>query len=1546
MRLTGGADRGRAIAISGVCMVLILGLFVAVLSRPALAHTADVILALPSFDEVLLDGEVTATEWADAESVMLRPGSVGGPETTLAVKHNDSFLFVALDAIGDLTEDRGDQAWIAFDTEHDGLAALGREDIFFHSEFFEGGQAHYTFDGRAWSIQDSPYDAARPHHLGLASEWSFGPSNGSALDHRQVEFRIPLALLGGTPGDVVGFLVTVIDVQTGGQSSWPQPLPRGQLNDYGDLLLTTPAGPADLLLLPPTQEKAARAGVAITYELSVTNRGSGGSDTFDFTTTSAWEVTLWDSTGTTTLGDSDADTLPDTGLLAMGASLALLARVEVPPNATGPNEATVNAASSLDTNVSANALLITELPAARFKIISSARRVVTFGVGNYTVGLSFPGEDIYRARNDGPFGVHLILYDASDTLDQNDHTTQAYDFTAFQKPVAVLAPPHTDTGLDTDGDGFFDHLAVEVQIEVREGGIFLLTADLWGSLIDRTSNFTTLAPGLHAVPVWFDGRHINASDVDGPYQVSLVLYDFVTTEFLDRAVHTTADYLHVEFQTPRAAFASPHADTGLDTDGDGLFDYLVTEARLTVNQADTYRVDGTLSGSRAGFTSNTTTLGAGSHVVPLWFDGVEINVSQIDGPYTVDLQLYSVTTFDLLDAESHTTAAYGHLEFEAPRARFVSPHGDSGRDDDGDSQFDVLLVNVTVEVEVQGKYTVGATLRDADSLFVLSSKNRSTLEVGAHWLQLTFPGPRINASDIDGPYAVGLSLIEDSTSLVLDADAFATSAYSHVDFDAPSGRLLAPHADAGQDKDGDGLFDILVVEAGVVIQEAGSFLIEAYLSNPTFQLSLFGFNVTSLEAGSQFVELAFDGVAINLSGRNGPYLVELYLYDWDTFEFLDNETHTTQSYGHHGFDGPAARLGSPHSDRGMDTNGDGAFNSLVVLVEVDVAEEGTFSLNAFIYDPSFTLFFSAGNVTTLDIGLHAVAVVFDGARINATRVDGPYTVEISLTDVATLRLLDSDVHTTANYAAVEFEGPEPLLATPSVAPPTIDGAIAQGEWDDAAFVNLEDITGNGVPGFLLVTNDWRYVYIAYDATGDTTEDAFDLASIAFDTGNDGVPTTGREDQFVQGGGGANDQGHYVYLASIATWVLQDSPYDARLPGHEGLASAAGFGASGRETTPHRVYEFAIPLALIGAMPGEVLGFFGGSQFVPGLFDDSSGEWSLWPVWNSGPLGLSAYGTLVLGISDDLVPPTLVILDPAPDAILGTGDVRVTWFARDFQSGVDYLEVSLDSGDATVLPPTVFSHTFSGLAEGPHTVRLRAVDVSDNAQTEFLNFTVDTVPPTVLIISPFPDVFLNRSRGELAWVAGDATSGVSTLRLVLDGEVLATLPATTTRTFVERLDEGRHVFEVQATDRAGHVGTDSVAFTVDTVAPVLYVSLPESEVVITTSRIEVAWEASDPTSGVTRFEVRLDDRQAFVFPATSASFVLSDVQDGMHTVNLSAFDRAGNEETVAISFRVDTNPLSPTGPFGVGPLAAVIATAGVAAVVLFLLFLRKRGRPPS
>jgi hypothetical protein len=228
----------------------------------------------------------------------------------------------------------------------------------------------------------------------------------------------------------------------------------------------------------------------------------------------------------------------------------------------------------------------------------------------------------------------------------------------------------------------------------------------------------------------------------------------------------------------------------------------------------------------------------------------------------------------------------------------------------------------------------------------------------------------------------------------------------------------------------------------------------------------------------------------------------------------------------------------------------------------------------------------------------------------------------------------------------------PTIFSPwTLSPPSIDGQFSPGEWSDALQVDPRTVMGNRLSNFMFLKNDATNLYIAYDVVGDHTADFEDSAAIAFDTGNDAVATEGMEHIFSVGGWSESYQNHRIYNATTATWVVEDAPFESSLPNHATLDLQRSFTQTPLEAMSHPVIEFQVPLAILGAVPGDTLGFASGSPAgasQAGVSDSwGFGYFASWP-FAFGPMmgspALEEYGNLVLG-----KPPV--------------ADVIVTWIDR-------------------------------------------------------------------------------------------------------------------------------------------------------------------------------------------------------------------------------------------------------------------------------------------
>jgi parallel beta-helix repeat protein len=646
-------------------------------------------------------------------------------------------------------------------------------------------------------------------------------------------------------------------------------------------------------------------------------------------------------------------------------------------------------------------------------------------VGIQTIELRFRGDMIQRSGRDGSYRVSLDLYGAEGWLDSGEHWTQPYTHDQFQL-FALFAPPHSDYGLDTDNDGLYNFLVVGANVSVSTAGRYQIS----GSLYDNTGNYITgsgwvenyLDVGTWTIELRFDGQQIERSGIDGPYRAYLWLYDN-EWNWLDSGEHWTTTYTHDQFQPPPALFAPPHSDHGLDTDNDGLYNYLVVGARVDVITPGRYLVYGYLYDNAGNNIPNAYAqaenyLDIGTQTLELRFRGQEIERSGRDGPYRVSIVLDNYE-YGWLDSGEYWTAAYTHDNFQPPPAKFAPPHSDNGLDTDNDNLYNYLVIRANVAVSTAGTYRISSSLYDNTGNYISNAyaSTENYLDVGTQTIELRFNGWWINSSGRDGPYRVSLSLRDSEWNWLGDNEHW-TAAYTHDNFQPPPAKLAPPHSDYGLDTDNDNLYNYLVVEANVVVATAGRYSIESTLyDNTGNSITWSGWVENYLDVGTRTIELRFKGYEIQRSGRDGPYRVSMTLYGSEGW--LDWNEHWTTSYTHDQFQPPPAKFASPHSDYGLDTDNDNLFNYLIVEANVVVETPGRYHIDSSLYDNNGNYITSAWAENYLDAGTCTIELRFDGLQIRRSGMDGPYRVYLSLYGAE--GWLDSGEHWTGAYANENFQ---------------------------------------------------------------------------------------------------------------------------------------------------------------------------------------------------------------------------------------------------------------------------------------------------------------------------------------------------------------------------------------------------------------------------------------------------------------------------------------------------------------------------------------------
>lgn len=263
-------------------------------------------------------------------------------------------------------------------------------------------------------------------------------------------------------------------------------------------------------------------------------------------------------------------------------------------------------------------------------------------------------------------------------------------------------------------------------------------------------------------------------------------------------------------------------------------------------------------------------------------------------------------------------------------------------------------------------------------------------------------------------------------------------------------------------------------------------------------------------------------------------------------------------------------------------------------------------------------------------------------------------------------------------------------------------------------------------------------------------------------------------------------------------------------------------------------------------------------------------------------------------------PMLNINSPSNGGFVDKSTVEVSWTATDATSGIRGFQYRIDGGEWSN-EITIMNYEFADLADGQHTIEVKAIDKAGNEASARVNFAVDTA-------SPNTEAEISGNAGDGGWFlsdvtavlkSADATSTVAGIEYRLDGG-----PWTDYSQPIVLTGEGVFALEFRATDAAGNVEMSrALTVSIDRTGPVAEILSP-SEGGLLGLEQKLTWAGSDGGSGLRGYEYRVDG--GAWTPISALTFDLGSLADGVHTFAVRAVDNAGNlGEEASVSFTIDT-----------------------------------------
>ena len=155
--------------------------------------------------------------------------------------------------------------------------------------------------------------------------------------------------------------------------------------------------------------------------------------------------------------------------------------------------------------------------------------------------------------------------------------------------LAQLSGAYTDAGVDTDNDGQLEALRITVGVNVTAPATYQVVGWLQsgtGANLAWAYASANLSAGAQQMQLEFDGKLLRLQGENGPYKLAHIELrtgdDGDVVDFADNA-YTTAAYAATSFVAPAVTYTGAYADSGVDSNSNGLFDTLNVNVGVQVN---------------------------------------------------------------------------------------------------------------------------------------------------------------------------------------------------------------------------------------------------------------------------------------------------------------------------------------------------------------------------------------------------------------------------------------------------------------------------------------------------------------------------------------------------------------------------------------------------------------------------------------------------------------------------------------------------------------------------------------------------------------------------------------------------------------------------------------------------------------------------------------------------------------------------------------------------------------------------------------------------
>ena len=276
----------------------------------------------------------------------------------------------------------------------------------------------------------------------------------------------------------------------------------------------------------------------------------------------------------------------------------------------------------------------------------------------FTMTLLDDGSLVDGAANDGAYGGFFVAQEAGEYYAAAEITGTTSGMVPFRRMTATrvlvvdscatLTGNVSDHGQDDNGDGKYDRLVIEADVNVQTAGPFILqvTLDVAGQSL-LAHGQAVLTAGLQTIRASIDAAVLRATWADGPYRITNVSLLCVGEDgampsgSIVSDTLQTAPYGIIQFQPSPIELRGYYNAWATNTGGGPGYDVLTILLGVAVLRPGPYDFEAVLRDSCGGIIQvlqGTQSLGEGSNpnTLQLFFSGQAIGQNGVNGPYSLE----------------------------------------------------------------------------------------------------------------------------------------------------------------------------------------------------------------------------------------------------------------------------------------------------------------------------------------------------------------------------------------------------------------------------------------------------------------------------------------------------------------------------------------------------------------------------------------------------------------------------------------------------------------------------------------------------------------------------------------------------------------------------------------------------------------------------------------------------------------------------------------------------------------------------------------------